>query len=169
MKIGGEKMKTNNKILVGLGIGLIAIAVLFVSTSVATTVNFNVTAEPKNEVSIEINNTTFGSIRETQSKTIVSSFTANNTGVTNASLNASFTTFMGSDHGLTNSPYIIPASNFELGLPNALVPLSNTGTPVIIGNVTKETATGFDAKLTIPDGQEPIFYDGIIDIVISFE
>lgn len=165
-------MKTNNKKLVGLGISLIAIAVLFVSTSVATTetnITFNVTAEEKNEVSIEINNTDFGSIRQTQTKTIESSFIANNTGLTNASLNASFTTYLGSQYGLINSPDVIPATNLELGLPGDLVHLNNTGSSVFIGNATKEAPTEFDAKLTIPDGQPLKSYQGIIDIVISFE
>ena len=165
-------MEINNKILVGMGIGLIAIAILFIGVSSAVsdsaTISFNVTVE-EGGITITPMNTSFGVLHPDESITLSPSFTASNTKATNATLEASFTTNIAGEYGLVSSDTnsIISAQYFSFSNQGYMEYMNNSGVPITIGTV--ETEESFDATLTVPPNQEAKSYAGIIDILISFD
>ena len=164
-------MEINNKILVGMGISLIAIAVLLIGISSAVsdsaTISFNVTVE--SGVTITPMNTSFGVLHPDETITLTPSFTASNTKATNATLEASFTTNIAGNYGLVSADTnnIILAEYFSFSNQGEMEYMNNSGVPITIGTV--ETEESFDATLTVPPNQEAKSYAGIIDILISFD
>lgn len=164
-------MRTNSKILVGMGIGLIVVAVLFVSVSAEESANisFNVTVE-EGGVTITEKNTDFGTLQVGETMLLSPSFIANNTKATNANIEAQFRTNISGLYGFvgTDGNHIIPAQHFNIGTPGNMSFMDNAGNLVEIGSVTAGSETSFDVALMVPAGQPAKSYQGVIDLVISF-
>ena len=114
--------------------------------------------------SIEDKKTTFGLIYTGKSKILTPSFAINNTNDScNISVSAFFTTNVNGTYGLINNSEVISADNFQLNG----VSLSSNGDAVYIDSVINGTLKYYDARLSVPVAQEPVIYNGNIELVME--
>ena len=144
---------------------LIVIAMLGVfPVIIAEAIDYDVDVQSCMNFSIRDINTTFGSMQTGKSKTLTPSFVVDNTNSScNVSISALFTTNVSGTYGFINNSKVISADNFQLNN----IPLSPSGDVVDIGTVTNGTSKDYDAKLSVPVAQEPVIYNGRIELVVE--
>ncbi len=172
-------MKTGKKIAVGLAAALVVAIFAGGAVSMVGAIEVPlpfvvvVTAGPDVTVEIGDGSVDFAALEKGESSTLLDSLVLTNTGDATAKVEAKFIPFVGEVHGLVNVPAtdkVIPASNLELGTTGNEVALDDAGADVDLGAVNYVPANGaknYNAKLTIPAGQSPDTYAGVIDLTIS--
>ena len=174
-------MKTGKKIAVALAAAL-AIAI-FAGGAVsmvgavpvpAPFVVVVTAAGPDVTVTIGTSGVDFASLEKGETKTLLDSLVLTNTGDADAKVEATFTQNASGVYGLVTLPVmdkVIPAINLELGTTGNEVALDDAGADKDLGVLNYVPAEGgtksYNAKLTIPDGQSPDTYTGLIAITIS--
>jgi hypothetical protein len=172
-------MKTGKKIAVGLAATLVV--AIFAAGAVSMVGAFEVpmpfvvvvTAGPDVTVTLGTGGVDFGSLLIGHDIMLSDSLVLTNTGDADAKVEAKFIPAVEGVHGLVNvaSDEVIPASNLELGTTGNYVVLADNGDNVDLGEPNYVPAEGgtknYNAKLTIPGGQSPDVYAGLIDITIS--
>ena len=157
-------MKTGKKIAVGLAAAL-AVAIFAAGAVSMVGAQFTEELPPFTvtvstfDVSINIIETDFGEVLPGADKEI-RSFEVINAGISDALVEARFTTDEAGTYGLTGGS-VIPAVNFELND----VALNNDGTDKEIASVS--TLDIFTAKLFVPIGQPDAVYSGTVELTIS--
>jgi len=115
---------------------------------------------------VQSSNGTFGLLLKGQTKTINDSVLLNNTGDISARVEARFNDSIGGVFGLISGANILNASNFALGLPSSLVPLSSFGADVQVA-VAPPGVTALDARLGVPNEQAAGDYSGTVILTFS--
>ncbi len=172
-------MKTGKKIAVGLAAALVVAIFAAGAVSMVGAIEVPlpyavVVLEGVPEVTIAVGagGVDFGSLQKGESSTLSNSLVLTNTGGATAKVEASFIPDVEGVYGLVNVPMnkVIPASNLELGTTDNEVALLDTGADKDLGVLNYVPASdtrNYNAIQTIPAGQSPDVYTGLIDITIS--
>jgi hypothetical protein len=171
-------MKTGKKIAVGLAAALVvaifaAGAVSVGAFAVPAPFVVEVTIGPDVTVTLGTGGVDFGSLLIGHDIMLSDSLVLTNTGDAIAKVEAKVIPDVAGVHGLVNvaTDKVIPASNLELGTTDNKVALADNGDDVDLGEPNYVPAEGgtksYNARLTIPGGQSPDAYTGLIDITIS--
>lgn len=115
---------------------------------------------------VQSTNGSFGLLLKGQTKIITSSVVLNNTGDISAKVEARFNDSRGGVFGLVSGANVLNASNFALGLPSVIVPLSSSGADVQIA-VAPPGVTAMDARLGVPVNAVAGDYSGTVILTFS--
>ncbi len=115
---------------------------------------------------VQASNGSFGVLVKGQTKTINNSVILNNTGDIPAKIEARFNDSVAGVFGLISGANVLNATNFDLGIPSTLVPLSSLGADVQVA-VAPPGVTALDARLTVPSDQLSGDYSGTVILTFS--
>ncbi|MCZ7383105.1 MAG: right-handed parallel beta-helix repeat-containing protein [Candidatus Methanoperedens sp.] len=131
-----------------------------------TSVGYSALVATGQNTYVQSTNGTFGLLLKGQSKIINNSVVLNNTGDIAAKVEARFNDSISGDYGLVSGINLLNATNFALGIPSALMPLSNLGTDVQVA-VAPPGVTALDARLGVPSDAVEGDYSGTVVLTFS--
>ena len=149
------------------------VAALAAPAVMAADVPYSATVGSGQNTAVGINNATFGNlIAGSTNNEIVGSLTLTNSGNADASVSATFTTFVTTTYGLTDTTnaYVIGGSKFKIGVNTKEVPLDDIISPTPLGSDNKvpaNSAVDYDAILDVPAGQHATAYSGTVQLTFS--
>jgi hypothetical protein len=155
---------------IAFGMTILAL-LLLVSSAGAAPIGYNVTVTSGQNTVIISSYSLFGSIPRGGTGDLTPSVVLYNTGDAPAKVEARFeygvnSTFgLVSDYGL-ESAHVLPASNFQLGPPGALISLNEDGTNVQVATAPFGNTT-LDARLSVPASQPADTYVGFVILTFS--
>lgn len=160
-------MKTGKKIAVGLAAALVV--AIFAGGAVSMVgaqlpINYNVTVSGI-DVSIVVDDTSFGAMLPGAAKTLTPSFKLTNDGNLDARVDAAFTTHGGAIYGFedTSVGSVIPAKQLRI---NAIA-LNDDGSNERIPDAEANVTTEYNTELDVPPEQETGDYTGTVELTIS--
>ncbi len=115
---------------------------------------------------VQSTNSSFSLLLKGRSRTINNSIILNNTGDLSAKVEARFSDSAGDVYGLLNGTNVLNATNFNLGLSGALMPLNITGANVQVA-VVPPGVTALNAMLSVPFDQPSGDYSGTVILTFS--
>jgi parallel beta-helix repeat protein len=132
----------------------------------ATSIGYSALVATGQNTFVQSSNGSFGLLLKGQSKTLNNSVILNNTGDLPANVEARFNDSIGGVFGLVSGVNVLNATNFALGIPSALVPLSSLGADVQVV-VAPPGMTALDARLAVPNEQAAGDYQGTVVLTFS--
>jgi hypothetical protein len=156
--------------------GIIMVALLLLAGSACAaqttdTIGYNVTVTSGQNTVIQSSSSFFGLISRGGTGDITPSVVLSNTGDASAKVEARFADSLGTTFGLIAdfglpSATVLPASNFQLGTPGALVSLNDDGSDVQVATAPVGI-TNLDARLSVPTMQPTGAYVGFVILTFS--
>jgi predicted secreted protein len=132
----------------------------------ASSIGYSATVATGQNTYVQSSNGTFGLLLKGQTKTINNSVLLNNTGDISAKVEARFNDSIAGVFGLISGANVLNATNFALGIPSNLVPLSNLGVNMQVA-VAPPGVTAMDARLSVPSNQIAGDYSGTVILTFS--
>lgn len=149
----------NNKTIVAL----IAFTVM-VTGAMAADVSYTVSVYEGQNTSLTVNMADFGPMTRGSTGEINNSLTFVNDGDMNASVDAMFTSSVGTVYGMVSETNTIPGNEFSLGPDMAEVALMADGTSRLISTVPSGATVGYDATLNVPATTVTGAYTGNVQV-----
>jgi hypothetical protein len=161
-----------NKMAIAI-VALMVAALAAPAVMAAENVEYSATVGTGQNTAVTIIDAGFGTVAAgSTGNEIEDSLTLTNTGNADASVSATFTTFVGTTYGLkdTTDTYVIGGSKFKIGVDTKEAALDDTVDTTALGsdnNVPANSAVDYDAILDVPAGQYATAYAGTVQLTFS--